>query len=118
MPLLTKFTTASNIGNSEDCAVSFDKCQNCRRKRRRDRDAEATVSCEVVSGNLEDFVFKVQTVLNHRCSPILLDRFVSNNEHWDFGVILALIPDLASSELLRQYRNKRAYLLRDEIIWI
>ena len=101
MPLLTKFTAASNVGNSVDSAVSFDKCQNCRRKRRVDGDAETTISCEVVSGNLEDFISKLQTVLNHRCSPILLNRFISNNEHWDFRVVLALIPDLALSELMR-----------------
>lgn len=72
----------------------------------------------MVSGNLEDFVFKVHTVLNHGCSSILLNRFVSNNEHRDFRVVLALIPDLASTELIRQDQAKRAYLLRGEIIWI
>ncbi len=118
MPLLAKFTATSNISNSVDCAVSFDKCQYCGRKGRVDRDAKATISCEVVSEDLEDFVFKVHAVLNDGCSSILLNRFVSNNEHWDFRVVLALIPDLASSELIRQYQDKRTYLLRDEIVWI
>ena len=72
----------------------------------------------MVSGNLEDLVLKIHTVLNYGCSSILLNRFVSNNEHWDFRVVLALIPDLASTELIRQDQANKAYLLRDEIIWI
>ena len=67
---------------------------------------------------MEDFVFKVHTVLNYGCSSILLNRFVSNNEHWDFRVVLALIPDLTSTELIGQDQAKRTYLLRNEIIWI